>query len=353
MFTKDADSEMGQQADNGGLGSLLEAAGLGEAPGSAALAGRTAPFLRELGKSPKPPVGSTVFITRDKMAAPTEWESEPAFKKPRQRKLTEISPAVDPADSGIAKRSAKHTLAAATEEMQDGQGQAVWQQIRMILEDQQRQLHQQMAAARSSDSSTTSTSTLTSVQTPLVTPSARKLPLLQPPPLDYLSDSHSAPESGDDANATPTSLALRRRQAKREYSRAYRVQQKNQAVVLEVQLSQANMALQFLQNMHVQLQVKYNDLVAIQTQRAAGSSGAHLQEQELNSSAEQLRMENECLRRKLQEQTDIAASRESLVRKLLDLGPTIEAQTLEEAVAACDATALTRIRHWQQPRFRV
>ena len=356
-FKHDDDtSSRGESVPDNGLGHLLEAAGL------AGSSSNTLRFL-ESGKQSNSSASSTdssINLKGVNMTALTELESEPLLKKPRQDMFTAVgvretlladTPVVPPHPNVSNKRSTKHSLAAATAEMRDlSQGQAVWrpslqEQIRRILEDQQRQLHLQIVAARSSNSSAIPASSSSVPETdssPETTPPAdgcdvtsqvrRQRQELGVSNTSYHHDnSHSPPpESSNDANETSTSLALRRRQAKREYSKAYRVQQKNQVSTLEVQLSQANMALQFLQNMHAQLQVKYTELVDSQHETQATRHGdTHFQE--LRSTVKQLRTENELLRTKLQEaQTDLAASHDSLVRKLLlKFGPINEAHTLE------------------------
>jgi len=304
-----SDSKLRNEGTSGngdGIGHLLEAAGLACS-------------------KPRNTLDGTVNFGLVKMTALKDRASEPLFKKPRLPIPTEVSASTN-------RSSTKRPLAATTDLMQGRAGLSLQEQIRMVLEDQQRQLHQQMAAARSCSSSIAPASSSSSTEITFSSDSAppvRRQELGDSSSSSY-SDSNSPPaESGDDSVET---LALRRRLAKREYSKAYRVQQKGQVAVLEVQLSQANMALQLLQNMYVQLEIKYNELVDRQRETTAARP-SDAQRQETNSAVEQLRMENESLRKKLQAQVDLGASRDGLVRQLLvQFGPINEAQTVEEGV---------------------
>jgi hypothetical protein len=176
-----------------------------------------------------------------------------------------------------------------------------------MLQEQQIQLQQQLALATSGSAA---------------------LPQPQSARWQESSSGNSAPQSpghsADDGNEIPADLAIRRRHAKREYSKAYRQQQKTQVTAMEEQLNAAKAALQFLQRMHEQLQVEHAKLMSRNTDSNPLNAGS----QELESTVEQLRAE-------LQLQKDLAAAREGMVRKLLALfGTSDPAQTIEEAVAA-------------------
>jgi hypothetical protein len=185
-------------------------------------------------------------------------------------------------------------------------------QIMAMLQQQQLQLQQQLAAATGGSS----------------------VHLWAPPVCGQESSSAtSAPQSpgnsADDGNESSAELVIRRKHAKREYSKAYRQQQKSQVAAMEEQLNTAKAGLQFLQRMHEQLQVEHAKLISRKAADTADSGN-----QELEAAVEQLRAE-------LQLQTDISAARESMVRKLLALfGMTDPAQTIEEAVAAALAAPM-------------
>jgi hypothetical protein len=185
-------------------------------------------------------------------------------------------------------------------------------QIMAMLQQQQLQLQQQLAAATGGSS----------------------VHLWAPPVCGQESSSAtSAPQSpgnsADDGNESSAELVIRRKHAKREYSKAYRQQQKSQVAAMEEQLNTAKAALQFLQKTHEQLQVEHAKLISRKAADTADSGN-----QELEAAVEQLRAE-------LQLQKDISAARESMVRKLLALfGMTDPAQTIEEAVAAALAAPM-------------
>jgi hypothetical protein len=148
-----------------------------------------------------------------------------------------------------------------------------------------------------------------------------------------ISSATSAPQSpgnsADDGNESSAELVIRRKHAKREYSKAYRQQQKSQVAAMEEQLNTAKAGLQFLQRMHEQLQVEHAKLIS---RKPADTTDSGVQE--LEAAVEQLRAE-------LQLQKDLSAARESMVRKLLALfGMTDPAQTIEEAVAAALAAPM-------------
>jgi len=185
-------------------------------------------------------------------------------------------------------------------------------QIMAMLQQQQLQLQQQLAAATGGSS----------VHQWAPTACGQEI-----------SSATSAPQSpgnsADDGDESSAELAIRRKHAKREYSKVYRQQQKSQVAAMEEQLNTAKAALQFLQRTHEQLQVEHAKLISRKAADTADSGN-----QELEAAVEQLRAE-------LQLQTDISAARESMVRKLLALfGMTDPAQTIEEAVAAALAAPM-------------
>jgi hypothetical protein len=185
-------------------------------------------------------------------------------------------------------------------------------QIMAMLQQQQLQLQQQLAAATGGSS----------VHQWAPTACGQEI-----------SSATSAPQSpgnsADDGNESSAELVIRRKHAKREYSKAYRQQQKSQVAAMEEQLNTAKAALQFLQRTHEQLQVEHAKLISRKAADTADSGN-----QELEAAVEQLRAE-------LQLQKDLSAARESMVRKLLALfGMTDPAQTIEEAVAAALAAPM-------------
>jgi hypothetical protein len=154
-------------------------------------------------------------------------------------------------------------------------------------------------------------------------------------------------------------LTALRRQAKRAYSKAYRIQQKSQVSVLEEQLNETKMMLQAMYSAHVQLRIQHAQLVNSGGKNALVSSGDSActstgddDNRPVAVSNDELRSRVEKLRREYQAQKEVADSRENLVRQLLtSIGSFDAAHTVDELVAAALAryTADSKFQ-WQSPQ---
>jgi hypothetical protein len=148
-------------------------------------------------------------------------------------------------------------------------------------------------------------------------------------------------EASSSRRSAPSDRVVRRREQKKAYSQQYRVQQKSYVGQLEDELNQTKTALQFLQNVHIQLQVQHAQLSQQNSKReetAGAPPGMVAELHELRATVEEMRKE-------LQAQRELTGSREGMVRKMLALfGPvaavTDSAPTIEEAVAAALAVQL-------------
>jgi hypothetical protein len=148
-------------------------------------------------------------------------------------------------------------------------------------------------------------------------------------------------EASSSRRSAPSDRVVRRRAQKKAYSQQYRVQQKSYVGQLEDELNQTKTALQFLQNVHIQLQVQHAQLSQQNSKReetAGAPPGMVAELHELRATVEEMRKE-------LQAQRELTGSREGMVRKMLALfGPvaavTDSAPTIEEAVAAALAVQL-------------
>jgi hypothetical protein len=197
------------------------------------------------------------------------------------------------------------------------------------LHEQQMQLRQRIAAAVASSGSTS--------------------------PLDSPNQTSDASSPG----LLSRDLTSLRRQAKRAYSKAYRIQQKSQVGVLEEQLNETKMMLQAMYSAHVQLRIQHAQLVNSGGKNALVTRGIPIctstgddDNIPVAVSEDELRSRVEKLRREYQAQKEVADSRENLVRQLLtSIGSFDAAQTVDELVAAALAryTADSKFQ-WQSPQ---
>ena len=162
--------------------------------------------------------------------------------------------------------------------------------------------------------------------------------------------SNSATKAADAGSPAFSSGELRvlRREAKRAYSKAYRIHQKGKIDVLEEQLDETKMMLQAIYSAHMQLRIQHAQL-AISTGNAAVSASDSISGEDEEESTdtplvpsakaqygvEELRSQVENLRREWQAQKEVADSRESMVRQLLtSMCSYNKTQPIEEHAAA-------------------
>ena len=158
---------------------------------------------------------------------------------------------------------------------------------------------------------------------------------------DSAPASPSRQEASSSRRSAPSDRVVRRREQKKAYSQQYRVQQKSYVGQLEDELNQTKTALQFLQNVHIQLQVQHAQLSQQNSKREETAGAPAGMVAELHA----LRATVEEMRKELQAQRELTGSREGMVRKMLALfGPvaavTDSAPTIEEAVAAALAVQM-------------
>ena len=162
--------------------------------------------------------------------------------------------------------------------------------------------------------------------------------------------STSATKAADAGSPTCSAgeLTVLRREAKRAYSKAYRIQQKGKIDALEVQLDETKMMLQAMYSAHMQLRIQHAQLAISAGNAAVSASDSISSEEEEESTdnplvpsakaqygVEELRNQVENLRREWQAQKEVADSRESMVRQLLtSIGSFNKTQPAEELAAA-------------------
>ena len=133
----------------------------------------------------------------------------------------------------------------------------------------------------------------------------------QPPPPKPPPLARAAPKVNTDLAA--------RRQAKSEYLRAYRSDQKNRAHQVGMELSQARVALEVMQDLHAELQAEHAACISRMAQGRRQSEWEP-ESDRTESQAKRLSSEARRLAKQLQAQKRRAELFGGMIEKLLDLG---------------------------------
>jgi hypothetical protein len=278
-------------------------------------------FTRSVALSPNPSADPTVTVVNGSFNAPVGSTINKSASASAPKRAASKNQAQTQQAAQAQAQQAAHAQAQA--QAQAAQAQAIAQQqaqMLAILQQQQVQMQQQMAAAMAQQQ------VAQQQQQQLATTSGQGAP--------GSSEPASPEQQGEDDGGGAPDRITRRRQQKREYSRSYRVQQKSYVGQLEGELSQTKLALQFLQNVHLQLQVQHAQLAQSQQQQQQQQAEG----QQPSPDVEALKTTVDELRKELQSQKEKVGSREAMIHKMLNLfNPNVktsELSSIEEAVAA-------------------
>jgi hypothetical protein len=279
-------------------------------------------FTRSVALSANPSADATVTVVNGSFNAPigSTINKTPTASAPKRAASKVQAAQAQQAAQVQAQQAVQAQVqvqAAQVQAQQAAQAQAIAaQQAQMlaILQQQQAQMQQQMVAAMQQQQMAQQQHATTSGQ----------------------SEPASPENQGEDDGGGAPDRITRRRQQKREYSRSYRVQQKSYVGQLEGELGQTKLALQFLQNVHLQLQVQHAQLAQSQQQQQQQQQQA--EGQQPSPDVEVLKATVDELRNEVQSQKDKVNSREAMIHKMLNLfNPNVktsELSSIEEAVAA-------------------